>query len=548
MDRHDGMFSYDGGKTKESGNSKLNKDRLEGGFYCDVTIKLKDKEIKGHRTVLGPASEFFDTMFKSKMKESMTLCVDLTNLNSKAVESVINFIYTSSIDFSMENVYDIIHVADFMQIAELRNVGEACLQENIDGSNAIKILLFSTTYRLWALNRDVSKYLNDNLKDIEINEEFYNLTFEQVENLISQRNKEVTQEKTVYKVLSYWVNHDRLHREKYFEAAMQIMDFNLLEASFLKKISMNDDLFSKSWVCQKLLTASLFHHLGLDDNTEEEENSPHARTTDFIKEQSKKEYDEFMKLCSPQAQQTAGNGLSFDPTKPCFIFGATNPTPAFSNQQSFTFSTAPNQQNADVLISKKWLKKYEDYLTLGMQKGVVRLPGRVDNSDLYEDSKAKIFKPNLQKDIDYSLVKPPVWDFIVKQHGTEWTTEKYCPQNGDIYSNLILKVTTDDTSILNHCASHNITLPITLSMQKNQTFKYLVNQFFNEIGFRVGQTNAIQRYIDYDCVLMIDGLERAVVPVRLVSYKGFPHVRDNQQRSNGIIGDYARCGQLIVIR
>ena len=68
------------------------------------------------------------------------------------------------------------------------------MQKNIDGSNAIKILLFSTTYRLHVLNRVVSKYINDNLKDIEMNEEFYSLTFEQVENLISQRNKEVREQ------------------------------------------------------------------------------------------------------------------------------------------------------------------------------------------------------------------------------------------------------------------------------------------------------------------------------------------------------------------
>lgn len=51
------------------------------------------------------------------MKESMTLSIDLTHLNTQAVEAVISFIYTSSIDFNTENIYDIIHVADFMQIA-----------------------------------------------------------------------------------------------------------------------------------------------------------------------------------------------------------------------------------------------------------------------------------------------------------------------------------------------------------------------------------------------------------------------------------------------
>ena len=116
---------------------------------------------------------------------------------------------------------------------------------------------------------------------------------------------------------------------------------------------------------------------------------------------------------------------------------------------------------------------------------------------LCADSKTKSLKQNLRKDIDYSLIKPPVWDFLVKQHGTEWMTEKCCPQvfrkclhsdslsyltvssfyqyfsycqNGDIYFNLLLEVTTNRTAILNHCASRNITLPMTLSVAKNQKF------------------------------------------------------------------------------
>lgn len=76
-------------------------------------------------------------------------------------------------------------------LTEICDAGEGFLRKMINGTNAIRILLFSTTYRLDNLNRDASKYLNNNLCDIEMNEQFFDLNFEQIENLISERNKEV---------------------------------------------------------------------------------------------------------------------------------------------------------------------------------------------------------------------------------------------------------------------------------------------------------------------------------------------------------------------
>ena len=43
------------------------RERKEDAFYCDVTIQVEGKDIKAHKSILGPSCAFFDKMFRTKV-------------------------------------------------------------------------------------------------------------------------------------------------------------------------------------------------------------------------------------------------------------------------------------------------------------------------------------------------------------------------------------------------------------------------------------------------------------------------------------------------
>ena len=96
------------------------------GDHSDVTINVKGEEFRLHRNILSARSIFFNSMFKSNMKESITGVVSIDDCESDIFRSFIHYVYTGKVDkLSSENVCGLHKVADKYQEKQLK---EECLQ------------------------------------------------------------------------------------------------------------------------------------------------------------------------------------------------------------------------------------------------------------------------------------------------------------------------------------------------------------------------------------------------------------------------------------
>ncbi|CAK8697629.1 unnamed protein product [Clavelina lepadiformis] len=96
--------------------NNLNEDRKTTKDFCDFTIIAGGKQFPVHKCVVGSISEYFKKMFTTKMKESYSNEGSVKEVSGPTMASIINFIYTSCIILTHDNVYDVLEAAKYLRI------------------------------------------------------------------------------------------------------------------------------------------------------------------------------------------------------------------------------------------------------------------------------------------------------------------------------------------------------------------------------------------------------------------------------------------------
>lgn len=71
---------------------------------CDVVLKAGSVEIPAHKVVLASSSSYFYAMFTGELSESRQNVVTLKEIDSTALEMLVEYVYVAEIDVSEENV------------------------------------------------------------------------------------------------------------------------------------------------------------------------------------------------------------------------------------------------------------------------------------------------------------------------------------------------------------------------------------------------------------------------------------------------------------
>lgn len=74
------------------------------GLLCDVTIVVDSTEIPAHKVVLSSCSQYFYAMFTGDLAEAKSDRITLQEIDPKALIQLIDFVYTSEIHVTEENV------------------------------------------------------------------------------------------------------------------------------------------------------------------------------------------------------------------------------------------------------------------------------------------------------------------------------------------------------------------------------------------------------------------------------------------------------------
>ncbi|CAG2236680.1 unnamed protein product [Mytilus edulis] len=147
--------------------------------FCDVTLMVGDIEVKAHWNVL-VSCPYFQSLYDSGMDEKVSGKVILHIGKLAAIRSAIAFLYVGTVEISYENVRDLLEVAEYFQISDLK---QACrdylFSVEVTVDNCVQICLLCSQYDLDIYNKTYD-FLRGHLPEVMKKDDILTLTHDSI--------------------------------------------------------------------------------------------------------------------------------------------------------------------------------------------------------------------------------------------------------------------------------------------------------------------------------------------------------------------------------
>lgn len=225
-------------------------------LLCDVTLVADGMECPCHKMVLASCSPYFYAMFTS-FEESRQDRITLQNVDFQALQLLVEYVYTSLVEVTEENVQVLLSAANLLQITDVRDACSDYLQTQLDASNCLGIRAFADLHGVIELTNYADSYIEQHFHEVILFDEFLNLNNEQVISLVRNDRISVPNEETVYECVIAWLKYDPEERSKYISELLQHVRFPFLSKEYLAQKVDKEPLLEESIDSKNLIIEAL---------------------------------------------------------------------------------------------------------------------------------------------------------------------------------------------------------------------------------------------------------------------------------------------------
>lgn len=186
--------------------------------FLDATIHTKDKTFKVHRIIMAANSEYFETMFKTKFRESNGV-VEMKEMNSTLFECILEFVYTGTCTVATAQLCDLLQSVHLCAFKELQNVIEKFMLNNLNENqkkdnlsvlSIIDALILAGTFELSALENAAISFICKDMKGLRtalLHDEtcISKITHDQIKKILSDAENLECSESALFKMAKAWI-------------------------------------------------------------------------------------------------------------------------------------------------------------------------------------------------------------------------------------------------------------------------------------------------------------------------------------------------------
>ncbi|KAJ5069615.1 hypothetical protein M0811_02185 [Anaeramoeba ignava] len=131
-------------------NQNQNQNQKEEESYFDFEIICEQNEIsfKTHKSILSSRSQYFKSLFNSKMKEYQENKLILEDVSSEILFSILNYFYSGKIEINLENAIQILVFSSKYLIDELIEISSKFIKNNLQIETIVDVLKLSESMNL----------------------------------------------------------------------------------------------------------------------------------------------------------------------------------------------------------------------------------------------------------------------------------------------------------------------------------------------------------------------------------------------------------------
>ncbi|CAG9864321.1 unnamed protein product [Phyllotreta striolata] len=231
----------------------------------DVILVAGDTEIAAHKMVLAACSPYFYAMFSS-FEESRQDRIVLQEVDRQALSLLIEYVYTSEVSVTEDNVQVLLPAANLLQLTDVRDACCDFLQAQLHPTNCLGIRAFADLHGCLELLSHAESYIELHFSEVVECEEFLALSHSQVSKLISSDRLTVSTEEKVFECVVAWVQHDLESRRDRLSALMEYVRLPLMSQEYLVQRVEEEPLLKKDLQCKDFIIEALKYHLLKGDN------------------------------------------------------------------------------------------------------------------------------------------------------------------------------------------------------------------------------------------------------------------------------------------
>ncbi|XP_059160852.1 kelch-like protein 10 [Physella acuta] len=198
-----------GRKLPRRHQSSFKKSTTQDAASCDFTVVVDGTEFKSHREILSSASNYFDALFRSNMRETKEGRVELQGMTSETFAVVLNFIHQRVHGLTADNIDDIWEAANRLDIAIYLKEIEHFVIDNLSIDNLWHFYLKAVDFNSNNVKDGSVMFMKQNYEHVFRMNEFLNMPFELVLSCIEGEELNVTTEDSVLESILIWVSNGK---------------------------------------------------------------------------------------------------------------------------------------------------------------------------------------------------------------------------------------------------------------------------------------------------------------------------------------------------
>ncbi|XP_076815127.1 kelch-like protein 7 [Clavelina lepadiformis] len=197
-------------------------------------------------------------MFTTKMKESYLNEGSVKEVSGPTMDSIINFIYTSCIILTHDNVYDVLEAAEYLRILSLKEYCKKFFKASLNGENCLKIRSYSNRYNMGDLVQAAETFISKNLGAVLKSSDFLQFNVDDVMAMLKLESEQDSIDEDKYRSVVSWTKYSLDERRKHFNDLFHLVQLNSLSKKFLNEVVHREELVNQSADSMNLLVTALF--------------------------------------------------------------------------------------------------------------------------------------------------------------------------------------------------------------------------------------------------------------------------------------------------
>ncbi|WAR16523.1 KLH18-like protein [Mya arenaria] len=208
---------------------------------CDVILCVDGERFPAHKIVLAGSSPYLKAMFTNGMLETEQDVVEIKDFDAPTMQCLLDFMYTSTIEITVNNVQSILQGASLFGLQQLR---------------VLSIQAFADVYMCAELERAARQFIYQNFLPVAHTEEFLQLSEEKIISLLRSDQLHVMSESQVFDAAYSWLTYDKSRTESACNILKHIK-LGLLELPMLENVVIKSDFFRTCHKCQSLISSAI---------------------------------------------------------------------------------------------------------------------------------------------------------------------------------------------------------------------------------------------------------------------------------------------------